>query len=115
MLRIDIQTSYEAFFKERSMAIETLRLLEGTYPILTVKYEYKMSRVCLRFEFPIENTDGKSFIFRSYRRYRRYQWTGYLVSMHIRAMLEVTKRKSILPMVYSFLHRYGRTTSLYRR
>ena len=33
-----------------------------------------MSRVCLRFELPIENTDSKSLIFRSYRRYR---WTGY--------------------------------------
>ena len=28
-----------------------------------------MSRVCLRFELPIENTDSKSLIFRSYRRY----------------------------------------------
>ena len=36
-----------------------------------------MSRVCLRFELPIENTDSKSLIFRSYRRYRRYGWTGY--------------------------------------
>ena len=33
-----------------------------------------MSKVCLRFELPIENTDSKSLIFRSYRRYR---WTGY--------------------------------------
>ena len=33
-----------------------------------------MSRVCLRLELPIENTDSKSPIFRSYRRYR---WTGY--------------------------------------
>ena len=33
-----------------------------------------MSRVCLRFELPIENTDSKSPIFRSYRRYR---WTSY--------------------------------------
>ena len=36
-----------------------------------------MSRVCLRFELPIENTDSKSHIFRSYRRYRRYRWTSY--------------------------------------
>ena len=36
-----------------------------------------MSRVCLRFELPIENTDSKSIIFRSYRRYRRYRWTSY--------------------------------------
>ena len=36
-----------------------------------------MSRVCLRFELPIENTDSKSHIFRSYRRYRRHRWTSY--------------------------------------
>ena len=98
MLRINIETNYEVFFKERSVAIETLCLLEGTYPIWTVKYDYKMSRVCLSFQFPIENTDGESLIFHSYRWYR---WTGYLVSMYIRAQLEVTKRKSILAMVYS--------------
>ena len=36
-----------------------------------------MSRVCLRFELPIEKTDSKSLIFRSYRRYRRHGWTDY--------------------------------------
>ena len=66
-------------FRERSISIETYisRGTIGTYPILTVKYDYKMSRVCLRFKLPIENTDSKSLIFRSYRRYRRYRWTGY--------------------------------------
>ena len=43
-----------------SISIETLCLLIGTYPILTVKYDYKMLRVCLRFELPIENTNNKS-------------------------------------------------------
>ena len=33
-----------------------------------------MSRVCLRFELPIENTNSISHIFRSYRRHR---WTSY--------------------------------------
>ena len=65
MLRIDIETSYEVFSKERSVAIETLCPLEGTYPIWTVKYDYKMSRVCLSFELPIENTDCESLIFHS--------------------------------------------------
>ena len=68
---------YIVFFTERSISIETLCLLIGTYPILAVKHDYKMSRVCLRFELPIENTDSKSHIFRSYRRYRRYRWTSY--------------------------------------
>ena len=67
------QAIYRVFHRTKH-SIETLCLLIGIYPILAVKYDYKMSRVCLRFELPIENTDSKSHIFRSYRRYR---WTSY--------------------------------------
>ena len=51
--RLTQAIQYIAFFRERSISIETLRLLIGAYPILTVKYDYKMSRVCT------DGTDGR--------------------------------------------------------
>ena len=66
MLTFQIDTSYISRFSENE-AFPLKRYLftdRYTYPILAVKYDYKMSRVCLRFELPIENTDSKSLIFR---------------------------------------------------
>ena len=78
MLTFQIDTSYISRFSENEASPLKRYLFTDRYiSNFDSKYDYKMSRVCLRFEFPLENTDSKSLIFRSYRRYRRYRWTGY--------------------------------------
>ena len=73
------------------------------YLIFTLAFDYILSLVCLRFALPIENTDGKSLIFRSYRRYRLYRWTSYLMRVYISARWGVTKRK-----IFTFTDLYYR-------
>ena len=84
-----------------------------------------MSRVCLRFELPIENTNSESLIFRSYRRYRQYRWTGYFrgsvyqcsvgghetkvyITDGVLIYPSIRAEKNSLPTVNCLYHRYRR-------